>query len=40
MQSQENNQINNMKNIIATLAPLSFYSPVIIISVMLIFSVF
>jgi hypothetical protein len=40
MQSQENNQINNMKNIIATLAPLSFYSPVIIISGMLIFSVF
>ena len=40
MQSQENNQINNMKNIMATLAPLSFYSPIIIISGMFIFSVF
>lgn len=39
MQSQESST-NNIKNIISTLAPLSFYSPVIIIAGMLIFSVF
>lgn len=37
MQGQENEKI---KNIITTLAPLSFYSPVIIMSGLLIFSVF
>lgn len=40
MQSQENSQTNNIKNIITTLAPLSFYSPVIMIFGLLIFSVF
>jgi hypothetical protein len=39
-QSIENNQTNNIKNILSTLAPLSFYSPVIILSGLLIFSVF